>query len=406
MEFGPIFRALLNNRTRFWLITVEVALTLAIVVNCTSIFLDKRQSFVSPTGMDIANILVITTEPFGENFAIEDYVEDVGDSDLARLRSHPSIINATPILHIPLSGSGSSTSRKAAGSEIDTVRVAYFWVDENGIETLGVELIDGRNFNRADIEGRIDNGNDDIPRTVIVTKAFAEQIFPDGNVVGSQISNGDDEVTATVIGVIDHMSNSWPSASFGDHTMLRPGMVRDSREMNYLVRTEPGTIDSLYTELEELMVSLESDRVVTVRTLSEIKLRYFKRTLMAMKIWAAVVVLMIIVTSLGIVGLTSFSVTQRTREIRTRRALGATRLAILRYFVIENWLITGIGLALGTLLTIGLNFVLAQYAEAPKIDWMLLVGGAAVLWTAGQLAALVPAMRATSVTPEIATRTV
>jgi putative ABC transport system permease protein len=305
-----------------------------------------------------------------------------------------------------LSGSGSSTSRKAAGSNTDTVPISYFMVDEHGIETLGVELIDGRNFNRADIEGWSGSGNADIPRNVIVSKTFAERLFPDGNAVGSQISNGDDEVTATVIGVIDHMSNSWPRSSFGGHTMLRPGMVRDSREMNYLVRTEPGTIDSLYTELEELMVSLESDRVVTVRTLSEIKLRYFKRTLMAMKIWAAVVVLMIIVTSLGIVGLTSFSVTQRTREIRTRRALGATRLAILRYFVIENWLITGIGLALGTLLTIGLNFVLAQYAEAPKIDWMLLVGGAAVLWTTGQLAALIPAMRATTVTPEIATRTV
>ncbi len=405
MEFGPIFRALLNNRTRFWLILVEVALTLAIVVNCTSIYLEKRRSFNSQTGMDVANILVITTEPFGENFEVEEFVEDVGDSDLARLRSHPSVINATPIRHIPLSGSGSSTGRKAAGSEIDTVRIGYFWVDENGLETLGVKLIDGRNFTRADIRSRSDNGNE-IPRNVIVTKAFAERISPDGNVVGSQISNGDDELTATVIGVIDHMSNSWPRSSFGDHTMLQPGMVRDSREMNYLVRTEPGTIDSLYTELEELMVSLESDRVVTVRTLSEIKLRYFKRTLMAMKIWAAVVVLMIIVTSLGIVGLTSFSVTQRTREIRTRRALGATRLAILRYFVIENWLITGIGLALGTLLTIGLNFVLAQYAEAPKIDWMLLVGGAAVLWTAGQLAALIPAMRATTVTPEIATRTV
>ncbi|MCK5379506.1 MAG: FtsX-like permease family protein [Acidobacteria bacterium] len=405
MEFGPIFRALVNNRTRFWLILVEVALTLAIVVNCTSIYLEKRRSFNSPTGMDVANILVITTEPFGEDFAVEEFVEDVGDSDLARLRSHPSVINATPIHHIPLSGSGSSTGRKAAGSELDTVGISYFWVDENGIETLGVELVDGRNFNRGDIESRSDNGNG-VPRKVIVTKAFAEQIFPDGNIVGSQITGGDGENTATVIGVIDRMSNSWPSSSFGGHTMLRPGMVRDSREMNYLVRTEPGTIDSLYTELEELMVSLESDRVVTVRTLSEIKLSYFQRTLLAMKIWASVIVLMIFITSLGIIGLTSFSVTQRTREIGTRRALGATRLAILRYFLLENWLITGIGLALGTPLTIALNFVLASYAGAPKIDWMLFVGGAAVLWTAGLLAALIPALRATTVTPETATRAV
>ncbi len=403
MEFGPIFRALLNNRTRFWLILVEVALTLAIVVNCTSIFLEKRQSFLAPTGMDTDNILAITTEPFGENFADEEFVESVGEADLRQLRSHPSIIDATPIDFFPLSGSGSSTGRKAAGSEIDTVEVGYFMVDEHGIDTLGTNLIEGRNFNSSDIELSSD---DDAPQNIIITKAFADRVFPDGNVIGSRLSNQDNEHTGTIIGVIDSMSNSWPRAGMGGQTMLLPGKPRDNREMNYLVRAEPGAIDSLYTELDELLVSLENDRIVTVRTLSEIKLRYFRRTLMAMKIWAAVVVLMIIVTSLGIVGLTSFSVTQRIREIGTRRALGATRAAILRYFLLENWLITTAGLIIGTILTILLNYVLAQYAEAPKIDWILMAGGATVLWAAGLLAALIPALRATTVAPEIATRTV
>lgn len=403
MEFGPIFRALLNNRTRFWLILVEVALTLAIVVNCTSIFLEKRQSFLAPTGMDTDNILAITTEPFGENFADEEFVENVGEADLQHLRSHPSIINATPIHHFPLSGSGSSIGRKAAGSEIDTVEVGYFMVDEHGIDTLGTNLIEGRNFNSSDIELSSDY---DAPQNIIITKAFADRVFPDGNVIGSQLSNQDNEHTGTIIGVIDSMSNSWPRAGMGGQTMLLPGKDRDNREMNYLVRAEPGAIDSLYTELDELLVSLENDRIVTVRTLSEIKLRYFRRTLMAMKIWAAVVVLMIIVTSLGIVGLTSFSVSQRIREIGTRRALGATRAAILRYFLLENWLITTAGLIIGTILTILLNYVLAQYAEAPKIDWILMAGGATVLWAAGLLAALIPALRATTVAPEIATRTV
>ncbi len=403
MEFGPIFRALLNNRTRFWLILVEVALTLAIVVNCTSIFLEKRQSFLAPTGMDTDNILAITTEPFGENFADEEFVESVGEADLRQLRSHPSIIDATPIHFFPLSGSGSSIGQKAAGSEIDTVAVGYFMVDEHGIDTLGTNLIEGRNFNSSDIELSSD---DDAPQNIIITKAFADRVFPDGNVIGSRLSNRDNEHTGTIIGVIDSMSNSWPRAGMGGQTMLLPGKPRDNREMNYLVRAEPGAIDSLYTELDELLVSLENDRIVTVRTLSEIKLRYFRRTLMAMKIWAAVVVLMIIVTSLGIVGLTSFSVTQRIREIGTRRALGATRAAILRYFLLENWLITTLGLTIGIILTILLNYVLAQYAEAPKIDWILMAGGATVLWAAGLLAALIPALRATTVAPEIATRTV
>lgn len=404
MEFGPIFRSLLNNRTRFWLILIEVALTLAIVVNCTSIFIDKQQSFLAPTGMDVENILVITTEPFGEGFEAEGFVENLSTSDLAQLRSHTSVIDATPIHHIPLSGSGSATSRKRAGSEIDPSTVCYFTVDEHAIKTLGVNLIDGRNFDQAEVEASSDN--DGAPVNVIITKAFADRVFPDGDAIGSQLSNRQNEVTETIIGVIDRMTGPWPNSSIAANTMLKPGNNADEREMNYLVRAKPGTIDTLYTELEELMVSIETDRIVTVRTLSEIKLRYFRRTLMAMKIWAAVIMLMIIVTSLGIVGLTSFSVTQRTREIGTRRALGATRAAILRYFLLENWLITSIGLAFGTVLTIILNYFLVEYADAPKIDWILIAGGAAVLWVVGLLAALTPAMRATTVTPEIATRTV
>lgn len=404
MEFGPILRSLLNNRTRFWLILIEVALTLAIVVNCTSIFIDKQQSFRAPTGMDVENILAITTEPFGDDFASEGYVENLSTLDLEKLRGHNSVIDATPSHFFPLSGSGSSTSRKRAGSEIDPSEVCYFTVDDHAIKTLGVKLVAGRNFDQAEVEAARDN--DGAPVNVIITKAFADRVFPDGDAIGSQLSNRQNEVTETIIGVIDRMTGPWPNSSVGDRTMLKPGISADEREMNYLVRAKPGTIDILYTELEELMVSVENDRIVTVRTLSEIKLRYFRRTLMAMKIWAAVIVLMIIVTSLGIVGLTSFSVTQRTREIGTRRALGATRAAILRYFLLENWLITTTGLAFGTVLTIILNYFLTEYADAPKIDWFLIAGGAAVMWATGLLAALIPALRATTVTPEIATRTV
>lgn len=121
---------------------------------------------------------------------------------------------------------------------------------------------------------------------------------------------------------------------------------------------------------------------------------------------SVVVVLLVLVTSLGIVGLTSFTVAQRTRQIGTRRALGATRGDILRYFLVENWIITGVGLALGVVLALGLNYALVSFANSPKMPIGLLLGGMALLWGTGVLAALAPAWRATQVSPEIATRTV
>ena len=98
--------------------------------------------------------------------------------------------------------------------------------------------------------------------------------------------------------------------------------------------------------------------------------------------------------------------TQRTREIGTRRALGATRGAILRYFLVENWLVTSAGLTLGLVLTYGLNLALAQLAEVSRIGWTQVATGMLVLWLAGLMAALVPALRGTTVPPVLATRTV
>ena len=69
MELGPIFRALMHNPTRFWLITVEIALTLAIVVNCVAIILEQRHLLTRPSGLDEPNLVVVTTDPFAKDFA-------------------------------------------------------------------------------------------------------------------------------------------------------------------------------------------------------------------------------------------------------------------------------------------------------------------------------------------------
>jgi putative ABC transport system permease protein len=124
------------------------------------------------------------------------------------------------------------------------------------------------------------------------------------------------------------------------------------------------------------------------------------------RILAGVCVLLILVTTLGIIGLTSFSVANRTHEIGTRRALGATRLSIVRYFLVENWLITTCGLSLGVVLTYALSYCLAELADIPRIGWPVVAFGMLGLWIAGLAAALAPALRGASVPPVVATRTV
>ncbi len=102
----------------------------------------------------------------------------------------------------------------------------------------------------------------------------------------------------------------------------------------------------------------------------------------------------------------SFWVAQRTKQIGTRRALGATRTSILRYFLTENFLITSVGLMLGAILTYGFSFWLMTNYQAKLLPWHYVPIGFLCLWALGQLAVLGPATRASRVSPAVATRSV
>jgi putative ABC transport system permease protein len=120
----------------------------------------------------------------------------------------------------------------------------------------------------------------------------------------------------------------------------------------------------------------------------------------------AITLMLIAITCIGVYGLATFNVSTRARQIGTRRALGAQRMDIVRYFLVENWLITTVGVIFGAALALGIGYWLATHYGLPKLDLYYLVGGIPMLWIVGQLAAWLPARRAAAVSPAVATRTV
>jgi putative ABC transport system permease protein len=115
---------------------------------------------------------------------------------------------------------------------------------------------------------------------------------------------------------------------------------------------------------------------------------------------------MIMVTAFGIVGLASFTVNQRTRQIGTRRALGAKKRDILRYFLLENVILTTIGVVIGSALAYGIHLFLFSIMHIPKMSFALIPVGVLVLYLLGFAAVIGPALRATAVSPAVASRTV
>jgi putative ABC transport system permease protein len=177
--------------------------------------------------------------------------------------------------------------------------------------------------------------------------------------------------------------------------------------MIYLVRTQPGQRAALIPRIEAYLAKSNTDRVIDwVRPLNYFRdLSYLADR--AMEIYlTTVTALMIAVTCLGIFALATFNVSTRTKQIGTRRAVGARRRDIVRYFLVENGLITSAGVLVGCALALGAGYWLSLAYSLPRLDLYYLVGGVLLLWGIGQLAAWQPARRAAAVPPSVATRTV
>ncbi|RPJ57120.1 MAG: FtsX-like permease family protein [Acidobacteria bacterium] len=400
MEFGPIFRTLRRNKTRFTLITLEIALTLAIVGNCVNMIVDYRRLILRPTGLDEANLLSVVSQPFSPDFREEGYLENSRQADLKLLRALPGVRSAESISSTPLSGSGSSSGFKPLGAKTDTLPTAHFGCGPQITKALGVRLIEGRDFQESDVTEAEE-------KNILITKVYANALFADGKAVGKQIQGRTPEHPATIVGVIERMHGSWPGWEHIERVVLypdRPGSVNWG--LRFMVRAVPGETARLVKTIEEELVKANNGRNVEVRTLSDIKADTYQAQIAMIQMLSGLTALLILVTALGIVGITAFSVAERTKQIGTRRALGARKLDIVRYFLVENWLISTIGLILGTGFAYALNYGLVTLVEGAKLEPRLVIVGVVLLWIVSLGAALGPVLRATRISPASATRTV
>jgi putative ABC transport system permease protein len=401
MAIGPILRAMRHNRVRVALIVIEIALTLAIVTNCVNMILNARQTMTRKSGFDDANLVQISLDNFGKDFEDAGYLRNTIDADVRAIRGIPGVVNATNTYFLPWIGGGSSGYVFKPGDH-EPYQTQLYPAGQTMFDTLGVKITEGRGFTAADYEPVEANQPS---RAYVISRALAKKIFGNVSPVGKIVTSRDGSSPRHIVGVIDDFYNpyGWPIGEFVLFGSRRSG---DNNGASYLVRVAPGSMKSVTGVLEQRVLANNHNRVATIRNVSEVKDRFFQTGRLTIVAMSAVIVILVFVTALGIVGMTSLSVTERTRQIGTRRALGATRRDILTQFLTENWLITTGGLLLGIGAAYGLNFALAAQVAGAKLDWWLLAAGMILLWVAGLAATLPPALRASGLSPAIATRSV
>ena len=173
----------------------------------------------------------------------------------------------------------------------------------------------------------------------------------------------------------------------------------------YIVRTEPGYRDELMPRVEELLSSSNTGRIIRgVTTMDQVrKLAYLDESALVTML-TFIVSLLVVITALGIVGLASFNVSRRTRQIGIRRALGATRFSIVRYFMVENFIVSSVGILIGAVLAVLLNMLMVDAFGLQPLSWYVIPIAMLALWAVGQAAVAGPARRASYISPSIATR--
>ncbi len=403
MEVRPILSSLMRNGAGALLVAVQIAITLAIVVNAVFLVSQRIAQVSRPTGIDEYNMFAMRISGFGENFNFHTMVRE----DMEMLRRMPGVVAATPTNQVPLSGSGSSSQYFSEPNEKGKhAPVAYYDQDQQGLAALGATLESGNPFTAEAVEYRLTESQATTKSgQVIVTKRFAEQLFPGENALGKTIYDNQSQPDK-IVGIIGHMQGAWVGWDDFDNVMLKP-LVNRGPGTQYLVRAEPGQIERVMADVELALKSARKDRVVgELQRVSEMKERSYSGDTIMVVILGITTSLVVLFSALGIFGLATFNVNTRTRQIGTRRAIGARRIDIVRYFLVENWLVTTAGVVVGCALALAAGHWLSSQYGLDRLDLYYLVGGVAGLWAVGQLAAWHPSLKAAKVSPAMATRTV
>jgi putative ABC transport system permease protein len=410
MQIKPILAAMRHHKAGTVLIALQIALTLAIVCNALFIIQQRTARMSRPSGVDDANLFVIRSD--WADKSDPQRIDVQMQADLIALRQLGSVQDAAPANSFPLHGTGWGNFIKLQPDQVKmTTDSAIYFADDHTLATLGTHLIAGRNFTASEI-GAQQPRDAMHSAQVIISKDLAQRLYPDGSALGKTIYVSMGRTPSTVIGITDtlqaHMVGSW-AGPYAYNAVLVPARLLNDYTY-YVVRARPGQLAAALRDAPKALYAQSRMRIIDrkdgVMTFAQVRQHAYERDVGMAILMGIISVVLLAITAAGIVGLTSFWVGQRRKQIGVRRALGATRGDILNYFLTENLLIGIGGVLVGAMLAIGINLWMVTQFEMARLSLAYVVAGVVALLLLGQGAVLAPALRASHVSPVEATRSV
>ena len=393
-----------HRRLRSALVVTEIALALVLLVGAGLLI----QTFLKLRALDIGvnpeNVLTLRTQlprsKYGELSRRTAFYQQV----LERVRALPGVVAAGYTTAVPLTWKGGTSGFTVEGKVEGPGQDANNrQVTAGYLETMGVKLRQGRFFDEHD--------DAQAQPVAVINETMARQYWPGESAVGKRFRLGGTDSTSpwrTVIGVIGDVKEMGleapPKAEFFFPYQQLPDMLWNlPRDLT--VRTTGDPL-SVAAAVRQAVWSVDPAQPVSnVRTMEEIMAEEVAQRRIGMTLLAAFAALALLLASLGIYGVLSYAVTQRTQEIGIRMALGANRRAVLRLVMADGLRLAGVGVAIG----LGASFALTRLMSGllfgvSASDPRTLVGVTLLLTAVALLACYIPARRAAKVDPMIALR--
>lgn len=399
VNVSPLFAALRRSPTGAVLVVAQIAITLAVLCNAASIVARAVAQIDRPTGLDTHDTFSIVVKGISKRF----HIGSAQREDLAYLRNLSGVVAASTTFGMPLTHSGFLTTLGSTAHSAG-VPAPFLKADEQTLRTLGVPLLEGRNFRADEIAPYSRPGALQQFAEIIVTKALAQMLFPKGHALGATVYVASSPLT--IIGITRNFMGPQLGTPAYD-VALFPEMPGKFGSYNLLVRTRPGQRDAILRSAKRHIAAAHPHAVVALtKTLADVHKQMNTGSRNIAIYLTAVTALMLAVCCMGVFGLTAFNVSSRTKQIGVRRAVGARKRDIVMEFVTESALILAAGVGLGSVLALAVGQWLSDHYGEPRLALSYVLAGVVTLWTVGQLAAWQPSRRAASIAPSVATRTV
>ena len=391
------------SRGRRWLGTGlaagQVALTLALVVAAALILGAVDGAVNGALGFDKRQVmtasLTLAERPYADQERRRQFVSSVLD----RLRDMPAVESLGAVSFLPYGGASSNRPVYPEGVELTEAEVRRADLQRatpGYFETMKIPVLEGRGLNDSDRAGA--------RPVVVVSRSFAERYWPDESAIGHRFRIGADTPWLEVVGVTGDIVHDW-FMNQRRPTFYLPVAQDAGLTMSFVVRTTGKPLD-VAGELRRAIATADPDQpILELRTMDQVVadkvggINYLARALAIMGGIAMVLALM------GVYSLIAYLAARRTQEFGVRLALGATRWQLIRLNIRQALVITGLGLALGTALAVGIGRAMASALFGlVSLDVLPVVAMVTVIGLTALAAGFLPARKAANLDPTEALR--